>query len=357
MDSLARSSVFLVFVTLLASCAIAPGFDAPDVPGVTIQPISSDLIRSQQVDGKELEDQKKTQLMAVKKNKNAYRYHIGRGDVLDIMVWEHPEFSAGGGSGDDSSSAGYIVDKDGTIFFPYVGTIKVAGKTTSAVRSMITQALEAAITKPQVNVKVADFRSKKVYLAGEVEEPGQKPITDVPMTVVDAIGLAGGPTENADVVNVTLTRGDNVSTIDLLAIHKDGDVVRNVLLQDGDILHVPNSKERKVYVIGEVLEPSSLLMDKQTMTLTEAINDVGSVNPFTSDPGSIYVIRGTPEDTQIYFLDASTPAALVLGDHFQLQPRDVVYVDTSGVTRWNRVITQILPSIRFLQPPSVFGGS
>jgi polysaccharide export outer membrane protein len=194
-------------------------------------------------------------------------------------------------------------------------------------------------------------------LAGEVEEPGQKPITDVPMTVVDAIGLAGGPTENADVVNVTLTRGDNVSTIDLLAIHKDGDVVRNVLLQDGDILHVPNSKERKVYVIGEVLEPSSLLMDKQTMTLTEAINDVGSVNPFTSDPGSIYVIRGTPEDTQIYFLDASTPAALVLGDHFQLQPRDVVYVDTSGVTRWNRVITQILPSIRFLQPPSVFGGS
>lgn len=355
MDSLVRSSVFLIFVTLLASCAIAPGFNTPDVPGVTIQPISSDLIRAQQAEDTTSEDQNKAQSRAVKNTKSAYRYHIGRGDVLDVIVWDHPEFSAGGGSGDGPGSAGYIVDKDGTIFFPYIGTIKVAGKTTSAVRDLITQKLRAAITKPQVNVKVASFRSKKVYLAGEVREPGQKPITDVPMTVVDAMSLAGGPTENADVVNMTLTRGDQVSTIDLLAINKDGDVVRNILLQDGDILHVPNKKERKVYVIGEVLEPASLFMDKQTMTLTEAINDAGSVNPFTSDPGSIYVIRGTLDDTQIYFLNASNPAALILGDHFQLQPRDVVYVDTAGVTRWNRVISQILPSIQFLRPPSVFG--
>lgn len=349
MDSLARISIFLILITLLASCAIAPGFDPPNVSGVTIRAISSDLIAQQQRDKQSLETQDKAQLAKARiQEKNRYRYLIGAGDVLSIIVWEQTEFNEG--------ESNYVVDKDGTIFFPYVGKVRVAGKTTAYVRDTITQRLAVAITSPQVDVKVAEFRSTKVYVVGEVEEPGHKPITDIPMTVVDAISVAGGATTEADLVNVKLTRGNEVIPVDLLAIQRDGDIARNILLKDGDILHVPNKKGRKIYVLGEVMDPASLLMEDHSMSLTEALNDAGNINPFTANPANIYVIRGEPDDTEIYYLDARTPTALVLGDHFQLKPRDVVYVDTAGVTRWNRVISQILPSVQFLRPPSVFGG-
>lgn len=349
MDSIARISIFLILITLLASCAVAPGFDPPSVAGVTIKAISSDLIAQQQRDNQSLDTQDKTQLASLRtQEKSSYRYRIGAGDVLSVIVWEQTEFNEG--------ESNYVVDKDGTIFFPYVGKVRVAGKTTSNVRDMITNGLRGAIASPQVDVKVAEYRSTKVYVVGEVSEPGHKPITDVPMTVVDAISAAGGATTEADLVNVKLTRGNDVIPVDLLAIQRDGHIARNVLLKDGDILHVPNKKGRKVYVLGEVMEPASLLMEDHSMSLTEALNDAGSINPFTANPSNIYVIRGEPDNTEIYYLDARTPTALVLGDHFQLKPRDVVYVDTAGVTRWNRVISQILPSVQFLRPPSVFGG-
>jgi polysaccharide export outer membrane protein len=66
----------------------------------------------------------------------------------------------------------------------------------------------------------------------------------------------------------------------------------------------------------------------------------------TSNPEFIFVLRGDPKQAEIFWLDAASPDALILGDQFRLRPRDVVYVETAGITRWSRVINQILPTIR-----------
>jgi len=90
-------------------------------------------------------------------------------------------------------------------------------------------------------------------------------------------------------------------------------------------------------------------MNKGRMTLSEAISEAGGVDRVTSNPSRIYVIRGQQKSMEIFHLNSSSPEALILGDQFMLEPRDIVYVDTAGITRWNRVIEQLVPTTTLLR--------
>lgn len=338
-----------VVMALLTGCGTPPGMsmrplpdmpDPPQVPGVKIIPISADAIAQNESAVREAAGR---QELASAGNAAGYDYHIGVHDILTIVVWDHPELTIPAGEF-SPEAAGYLVSEDGSIFYPYVGKISVAGKTTAEVREAITRGLEELIQKPQVDVKVAAYRSQKVYVTGEVARPGPQPITDTPATVQEALGLAGDVTQNGDLAHITLTRDGKTYGIDMLGLYDRGDTTQNVLLENGDVLHVPDRNTQKVFVIGEVLTPSSIVMNKRGMTLTEAIADAGGVQPVSSDPAHTYVIRGTEKETEIYYLNARSPDALVLGDHFRLQPRDVVFVETAPLARFGRVIDQILPA-------------
>jgi polysaccharide export outer membrane protein len=84
------------------------------------------------------------------------------------------------------------------------------------------------------------------------------------------------------------------------------------------------------------------------MSLAEALNETGGLEPSVANPGQIFVIRGDYAAPNIYHLDASSPDAFLLAAQFQLRPRDVVFVSTYGLAQWNRVIAQILPTITSL---------
>ena len=81
------------------------------------------------------------------------------------------------------------------------------------------------------------------------------------------------------------------------------------------------------------------------MTLAEAIGDTEGVDPAATN-NVIYVIRGEYERPKVYRLDASSPDALLLAVQFPLRPADVVFVSTSDLTRWNRVMNQLMPTIQ-----------
>ncbi|HYG68473.1 MAG TPA: polysaccharide export protein, partial [Anaeromyxobacteraceae bacterium] len=275
-----------------------------------------------------------------------YEYRIAPYDILSVTVWEHPELTIPAGEFREAALSGNPVNADGNMFYPHVGVIHVAGLTVPEVRTILTDRLRRVINAPQLDVRVVGFRGKRVQVTGEVAQPATLPITDVPLRVQDAIAQVRGLTPEAWPRQVTLTRGGTVYALDLQALYEEGDVSQNWLLQDGDILNVPNRQQNKVFVLGEVRQPLSRTMVKGRMSLAEAIADSAGFDQLTSNPGGVYVFRGSYDQPGVFHLDASSADALLLATQFQLEPLDVVYVTPYKLTSWNRVVQQILPTIQ-----------
>ncbi|RUO18681.1 polysaccharide export protein [Aliidiomarina haloalkalitolerans] len=281
-----------------------------------------------------------------------YDYVVGVGDILNITVWNHPELTIPAGSMRSAQEAGNWVHNDGTIFYPYVGKLPVAGKRVTQIREELIAKLENYIENPQVDVTVAAFRSKRIYVTGEVMQPGTLPITNVPLTLLDAINHSGGITELADWRNVVLTREGREYRFSLQELYQRGDTRQNVLLKAGDVLHVERNDANKVFVMGEVNEPRSVIMGRAGMTLAEAISDVGGINNMHANASGVFVMRLAPNDAEnlidVFQLDARQASALVMADQFRLQERDIVYVTTAPMSRWNRIVSQLLPTAQSL---------
>ncbi|MBZ2168434.1 polysaccharide export protein [Marinobacter sp. F4216] len=277
-----------------------------------------------------------------------YDYEVNRGDILNITVWDHPELTIPQGSDRSPSDAGNWVHNDGTIFYPYVGRVEVAGLKVTEIRDILRERLAEYIPNPQVDVTVASFRSKRVYVTGEVKQPGTQPVTNVPLTLLEAVTRAGGLTELADWTSVTLTRGGETTEFSLRELLQRGDTRENILLRPNDIVHVARNDAAKVFVLGEVVDPQSINFGRSDLTLADALADTGGFAQATADASGVFVVRkakeGSDKIADVYQLNARNATALVLADQFKLQPRDIVYVTAAPIARWNRLIAQILPT-------------
>ncbi|RDE50917.1 MAG: sugar transporter [Candidatus Accumulibacter meliphilus] len=288
-------------------------------------------------------------------------YKLGPGDIISIIVWDHPELTIPAGSFRTAEQAGTVIADDGTIYFPYAGVINVQGKTTAEVRRILSAKLAKYIEQVQLDVRMVAFRSQQVYVVGEVAKPGIQQVTDIPMTVIEAVNRAGGFTPEADYSRVLLTRRGSTYLVDIQAMYDYGATAQNALLEHGDIINVADRSYNKIFVLGEVVRPGSQVMNKKRSTLAEALSDAGYISQTTSDPRWIYVMRGDTETPELFHLDSRLPDAMLLADRFPLRPRDVVYVDAAAVVRWQRVISNILPTATMLNVTSqtqypLFGG-
>jgi len=348
---------------LLAACT-APGMKLTTKPGrhetttqmdglnVTLRHLNPDAVKAQRPRAPE----PSASDLVLSEKPSPYR--IGPQDVLLVTVWDHPEISLPLGQFRQDTASGITVDESGNLYFPHVGNFKVAGLTTTQVRDALTTRLARILNNPQIDVKVLAYRSQKIYVGGEVKNPGVHNVTDVPFTLAEAINRSGGFLPTADDSRLLLTRGDQVWSLNFQALLTSGNRIGQILLKDGDSLQVPNSLENPVYMMGELTRPGTQPLIHGKLSLARAITEAGGIQGMSADARSIYVIRqaGAPNAVDVYHLDARNPTAMILADQFALNPRDIVYVDAGTLVRFSRVMGLLVPTIGAVTSTAMAGG-
>ncbi|WMD21027.1 polysaccharide biosynthesis/export family protein [Achromobacter seleniivolatilans] len=366
--TLSRAIAAIALVSSLGACALSPGMtfsashlvDPLDPNSVaTIKEITPSLV---------MEDLRNRQ--ALIDNDGVDRlvgttepYRIGPGDILSIVVWDHPElvlptqtYAIGTGvtelvMGDTASGIpGYTVSSTGYIQFPYTGLLKVAGLTELQARNLIVNSSGKYIQDPQITVRVLGYRSKRVYVEGEVKLPGTVAINDIPMTLLEAINRAGGVLPTGDRSAVYVIRDGRRTRVNLPALIERGQDLNQVMLKSGDIVRVTPRDDSKVFVMGEVYLPATVVMRDGRMSLTEALGMAGGPNQLSADASQVFVVRSTDQAVPLVFhLNSKSPQGLAVGAKFELEPKDVVFVDTAALVRWNRFISNLFPSAQTVQ--------
>lgn len=180
-------------------------------------------------------------------------YTLGPEDVIEISVYEQPDLSRS-----------VTVRPDGKITCAYVGDIYVEGLTPMETAAKVKEELRELVRDPVVTVTLLAFRSKKVYILGEVGSPGAYPLTSK-MSVFDATATAGTMTVNSDpskvrVVRPSATGNPRVFEVDLAKVIKKGDASENFNLEPGDIVYVPKNGLAQVsFDLEQILQPISTL--------------------------------------------------------------------------------------------------
>jgi polysaccharide export outer membrane protein len=161
MKFLGNAGIILA-VVLLGGCAIAPGMtmsepaELPEGEVVRVQPITVDLLNRI-----ETEYESRVRKVAAEFVAKPQGYLIGVGDVLQIIVWDHPELTIPAGQFREAETSGQQVGEDGYLYYPYVGMVKAAGMNIAALREVLTEKLSTYIENPQLDVRVVGFRSKR----------------------------------------------------------------------------------------------------------------------------------------------------------------------------------------------------
>lgn len=335
---------------MLSSGGEAGSGQADGEPAV-VQPITEKLIQEQKTQRDLQVGQELDNLIATPQP-----YLIGPGDIILVVIWGHPELVAGTATATQPTSGGmqaggaaeqipfgFMVGHDGMLQYPFVGSLKMAGLTEGEARELLSGKISRYINHPNVTLRIQSYRSKRVYIDGEVKTPGLEAINDIPMTLMEALNRAGGVLPTADQSQIKVTRAGANYVINLPKLIQRGVDPSTLLLVSGDVVRIPSRDDNKVFVTGEVTTPRSLTMHDGALTLNEALGESGGVNPLSGDPRQVYVVRKVGTKPVVYRLDAKSTDALAMAESFELNPRDLIYVAPTGLTDWHRTISLLLP--------------
>ncbi len=274
-----------------------------------------------------------------------WNYRVGAGDILSVLVFNHPELTLPAGPDRSAAESGFRVQSDGTFFYPFVGQVQAAGLAPEQIRANLMVGLAEFIADPQLEVRVASFNSQAVNVTGAVDRPQRLPITTVPLTLIDAVNAAGGLSADADPDRVLIKRNGQDFRIDFEGFLERGEEANNPLLGAGDVVFVPERSRQEVFVLGEVGNPSSVDIEDEPISLTQALSRQGGLAGARADARGIFVFRGNSDAMTVFQLSVESPAGYLLGTQFMLEEGDVVYVTRSPRQRWNDTIFGLLPSV------------
>ncbi|HET9703347.1 MAG TPA: polysaccharide biosynthesis/export family protein [Vicinamibacterales bacterium] len=249
-------------------------------------------------------------------------YVVGPADVLGIKVF-----------GEDALSNKYTVDTDGSITFPLLGRVEVSRKTTRQIEEELTKMLAGDfLRRPQVSVEVAQYRSRSIFVIGEVRSPARYTI-EGPMTLLEVIAEAGSTTPAAsDTIIVQRYKEgmaaavtapampDDDRSVEVLRVSLEdlraGRLAANILLQENDTIIVPPAP--LVYVSGYVKQPGSFPI-RPGMTVRQAITEAGGVSERGSTRG-IKIVRKDKTGKEVE-IDADMSTLVQPNDTIKIRAR------------------------------------
>ena len=239
-------------------------------------------------------------------------YVIGDGDGLSIAVWGAPEFSVP-----------VVVRPDGKITLPAVGDVKATGLTPRQLSIELVQVLDAYVKKPIVTVAVSAITNNRVYISGG----------GVPSTVIN---LSGRTTlfkllcslqgiENVDLISAHLLRNGKKLNLDFYGLFVNAQVEKDVDLQPEDILYLPTNEKNKVYVVGAVTKPKTLIYRKGIRVL-DAILECEGFTKFAKQSNVLVLRNADGKDERIKISIADLVNDGDLAQNIELHRGDYVIV-------------------------------
>jgi len=277
-------------------------------------------------------------------------YKIDPGDTLEITLWE----------GTTPKKEEILVRPDGTISFGFVEDLAVKGLTSSELDQLLTIDFREYVRNPRIDVVVKEHNSKFVRLVGAIayhgpgSGPGRYRLKDK-NTALEIITQFGGPAKDANLGDVRVRRknGQTVS-LDLFKAINQGDPGQDLVLNDGDLVFVPNLSEEgnRVYVFGEVEKPGAYTFTGSDMRLFDAISKAGGATVFASTEGT-RVVRGDPTRPEI--ITADLKSLIEEGNFSQnvvLASGDLVYVPRSGFGNLNLYNKRLRPLLEMILWPA-----
>lgn len=274
-------------------------------------------------------------------------YRLSFGDVLSIQLWAYPEITPPTTISNDQTvqANGYPIDASGYIQLPLVGRYKAAGKTLAQLNTDLRNRFSQYLKNPDVIVRVISYQGQRYSVQGSVPKGGEFFLNNQPISIYTALGMAGGVTDKGDNTFIQLIRNGITYDLNTIALEKAGYSLHKLLVQPNDTIYVTNRENQKIYVMGESGKNQALPMRDQGMTLSDALGESLGLNPLSASASRIYVLRTNPQDrrTELYHLNLSSLGDFGLANQFKLRSNDIVYVDSTGLTRWQRIVNQIIP--------------
>ena len=215
-------------------------------------------------------------------SQNEQDYTIGVRDILEINLFNQPNLSGR-----------YTVETDGAFSFPLIGRVLAAGRSVEQLEEALrTKLLNGYFRNPRVTVAVAEYRSQRVFVVGEIRSPGAYPLA-AETSLIEILALAGLTSEASGVAVVVRAGGrppvdgaagrPPAEDADIIRVNlqdlEGGDLSRNVPLRDGDTVFVPRAEV--VYVFGEVHDPGSYPI-QEGMTVLQALSLAGGSTEFAA---------------------------------------------------------------------------
>ena len=349
-----RYSILLAFSLGMTGCAVTSGLQTNDLPsegvfqtdlGTTVNVIKLTQDSIMAVQPAEHNIQQYSHLFSTSHK----RYNLSPGDILSIYLWAYPELTSPSNSITSDQSAlanGFQIDSEGYIQFPIIGRYKASGKSLTQINSELRNQLSRYLRTPDVIARVLSYQGQRYSVQGNVMKGGQFYLSDQPVSVYTALGMAGGVNaQQGDNASITLVRQGRSYNLNAVELEKAGFSLHNLLIQPNDTLYVNNRENQKIYVMGESGKNQSLPLRDQGMSLSDVLGESLGLNPLSASRSKIYVVRSQSNavHTEVYQMDLTSIANFGLANQFKMQSNDIVYVDASGLARWQRVINQIIP--------------